>query len=349
MHQASSDTHHAAVRRWLWAVLLTIVAIVAVGGITRLTQSGLSMVRWEPLMGVLPPIGEAQWVERFAQYQQYPEYRQLRPDMTIDEFKVIFFWEYMHRLVARALGIVFLVPWLWFLWTGRLTRRLALRTLGVFVLGAAQGALGWFMVASGLVDRPSVSHFRLAAHLGLAFVIVGAVVWILCDMEAPHRQRHAAMPAPARRTLRRGATLVGVLLAVQIAWGAFVAGLDAGLGYNTFPLMGGRLVPLHAFTLEPWVANLIQHPVGVQWMHRVLGTILLIAAGGVALRARDLTTESRLRQLPMVFAATIAAQYAIGIVTLLWAVPVALASIHQLVALGLVAIWVAWMHALRAG
>ena len=339
------DAHRRALRRWLWAVLFTIVAIVVVGGITRLTQSGLSIVRWEPLMGVLPPIGDAQWTERFAQYQQYPEYRQLRPGMTLDQFKVIFFWEYLHRLVARALGVVFLVPWLVFWWTGRLTRPIALRTLGVFALGAAQGALGWFMVASGLVDRPSVSHYRLAAHLGLAFVIVGTVVWLLCELRSSIPR--ATIPGAARRALRRGAATVGVLLAVQIAWGAFVAGLDAGLAYNTFPLMAGRLVPLHAFTLDPLLANLIQHPAGVQWMHRVLGTALLIAACVVALRARALTADPPSRSLPAAFAAVIALQYALGVLTLLWVVPVSIASAHQLVALALVAIWVAWMHHLR--
>ncbi len=330
------------VGRWLWTIVVVIAAIVVVGGITRLTQSGLSIVRWEPIVGVIPPLDEAQWAERFAQYQQTPEYRQLRPDMTLAEFKPIFLWEFMHRLVARGLGLVFALPFLFFWLTGRLPRPLMRRTLVLFGLGLAQGALGWLMVASGLVDRPSVSHLRLAAHLSLAFVIVGTTVWVARDLALT---TPAQVPsAGGRQMMTRGLLGVSLLLVLQVVWGAFVAGLDAGLGYNTFPLMAGRLVPVFG---EPIARAVVHLPAGVQWMHRVLGTLLLGAAAVLAWRARRRDVDATSQRFARVLGWGIAAQYLLGVATLLLVVPVSLAVAHQAAALALVIWCVTWFHHLH--
>jgi heme a synthase len=332
-------------RRWIWLIVAVTTAIVAVGGITRLTQSGLSIVRWEPIVGVVPPLGETQWLERFEQYRQYPEYQQLRPSMTLAEFKQIFLWEYLHRLLARGLGLVFAVPFAVFWLTRRLSPPMARRALALFGLGLAQGVMGWLMVASGLIDRPSVSHLRLAAHLSLAFVIVGAAVWLARDLAvSPTR---VLLPARSVSIMTRGLGVVSVLLAAQVVWGAFVAGLDAGLGYNTFPLMAGYLVPPGVFSMHPAIAGLLHHPAGVQWMHRVLGTVLLAAAVWLAWRTQGTTADTRSRRFAWGLAGGIAAQYLLGVLTLLLVVPVSIAVAHQVMALVLVAWCVGWFHHLR--
>ena len=339
LHIPEPDRRRIA--RWLWTIVAMTAAILAVGGITRLTQSGLSIVRWEPLMGVIPPLGDAQWTERFEQYRQFPEYQQLRQAMTLAEFKTIFFWEYLHRLLARGLGVVFLVPFVVFWAKGRLTRPLLLRMLALFGLGAAQGLMGWLMVVSGLVDRPSVSHFRLAAHLCLALLIVSVAVWLARDMAVGSTR--PTLPDRTRRAMRQGTLVVGVLLWAQLAWGAFVAGLDAGLSFNTFPLMAGRLVPPHVFAPGPVVLNLLQQPPAVQWMHRVLGTLLLAATATIALRSYRGPETHSARRLAMMTLAAVIAQYVLGVLTLLWAVPLALGVAHQVTALVIVVVWVSWL------
>jgi len=330
------------IARWLWIIVAMTAAILAVGGITRLTQSGLSIVRWEPLMGVVPPLGDAQWADRFDQYRQFPEYRQLRQAMTLAEFKAIFFWEYLHRVLARGLGIVFLVPFVAFWARGRLPRPLLLRLFGLLALGAAQGVMGWLMVVSGLVDRPSVSHFRLAAHLGLALLIVSVAVWIARDMTVVAAR--TTVPRRTRQAVRRAVLAVGVLLWTQVAWGAFVAGLDAGLAFNTFPLMAGRFVPAQVFAPGPLLLNILQQPAAVQWMHRVFGTLLLIVMAGVAIRLGRTPVDRASRTFALTMLGMVAAQYLLGVLTLLWAVPLSLGVAHQVTALGLAVVWVSWLH-----
>ena len=335
-----ADRHRIA--RWLWAIVAMTAAILAVGGITRLTQSGLSIVRWEPLMGVVPPLGDAQWAERFDQYRQFPEYRQLRQAMTIAEFKTIFFWEYLHRVLARGLGVVFLVPFVAFWARGRLTRPLLIRLLALFGLGAAQGVTGWLMVISGLVDRPSVSHFRLAAHLCLALLIVSMAVWLARDLTLGSVRQ--TVPDRTRPTMRGGVFAVGVLLWAQVAWGAFVAGLDAGLAFNTFPMMAGRLLPPHVFQPGPVLLNVLQQPPAVQWMHRVLGTLLLVVTATIVFRSRLRQEDRASRRFALTMLAAVSVQYLLGVLTLLWAVPLPLGVAHQLTALTLVVVWVKWLH-----
>jgi heme a synthase len=333
-----------SVRRWVWSLAGLTFLILVIGGITRLTQSGLSMVNWEPIMGVVPPLTEAQWQETFELYRQYPEYQQLRRGMTLSEFKFIFFWEYLHRLVARTLGVVFLIPFVYFWRRGWLSRPLAARALVLFGLGALQGLMGWLMVASGLVERPSVSHFRLAAHLSLAFIIFGYGVWLARDLRIAD-----ARPAAAgtRRVPARWLVWIGGLLALQIVWGAFVAGLKAGKFLNTFPLMAGRLVPPGLVRLDPALYNFVQNPVTVQWTHRVLGTVLLLASAALFVAVRRAEPDATSRQHNVALFVLIAGQYLLGVLTLLYAVPVTLGVFHQAVAMVIIGVWVSWLHHVR--
>lgn len=329
-------------RLWLSAIAATTFVVLVLGGATRLTQSGLSIVDWQPLMGVVPPLNETDWAERFDRYRQFPEYQQLRRGMTLEQFKVIFLWEYAHRVVARLIGLVFLIPFVYFWLRGYLVRPLAYRTLALFGLGAMQGAVGWLMVSSGLVDRPSVSHYRLAAHLTLAFVIFGFSLWLARDLAlGPAR---AASTALTRRRMARGLAVVGTLLGVQIVWGAFVAGLKAGLVFNTFPLMAGRLIPAGMLTLDPAVLNFLANVAAVQWMHRLVGTALLLAAVVVVVQVRRTDVDQASRRLSTVVLSLIATQYLLGVLTLVYVVPVTLGVLHQAMALAIAGAWVGWAH-----
>jgi heme a synthase len=305
-------------RIWLWSIAAMTLAVLVVGGITRLTQSGLSIVDWRPLMGVIPPLSDAQWQETFEQYRQYPEYQLLRRGMTLDEFKFIFFWEYLHRLVARAIGVVFLVPFVFFAVRGYLNRPLALRTLGLFAL---------------------------AAHLSLAFVIFGASLWLARTLRAD-QTRPVVAPA-TKRLLHRGLVIIGVLLAAQVVWGAFVAGLKAGLIFNTFPLMGGSLVPAYMLGLEPVLRNFVENAVAVQWLHRVLGTILGLVVIGFAAVVLRTPTDPFSQRLNVLFLGLVLVQYLLGVLTLLYFVPVALGVTHQAMAMILFGVWIWWLHHVR--
>jgi heme a synthase len=328
-------------RLWLWAGALLTFVILVVGGITRLTQSGLSIVDWRPIMGVIPPLSGADWQAAFDQYRQYPEYQQLRRGMTMPEFQFIFFWEYLHRLVARLIGLVFLIPFAVFAVKGYFNRPLLRRSLVLFGLGAFQGVLGWVMVMSGLVDQPNVSHYRLAAHLSVAFAIFGICLWTAADLAD---RRPVAPPNSAGRFIRRGLYVVGGLLAVQIVWGAFVAGLKAGLVYNTFPLMGSSWLPASALSLSPAIVNFFENPIAVQWTHRVLGTVLaLVSIGLVAGMARRGAPKASLRW-GTAFLGLLVVQYVLGVFTLLYYVPVSLGVIHQATAMILFGVWLLWLH-----
>ena len=330
------------IRLWLWSIAAMTFAVVVVGGITRLTLSGLSIVDWQPLMGVIPPLSEEQWQHAFDQYRQFPEFLTWRSRMTLAEFKFIYFWEYLHRLLARSIGIVFLLPFLFFVARRWFNRPLLKRSLLLFALGAAQGVMGWIMVKSGLVDRPSVSHYRLAAHLVLAFMIFSGAVWLARDLAL--RDRRPPLAADQRRRVVSGLAAVGILLAAQIVWGAFVAGLKAGKYYPTFPLMGGRLVPPDLLWLDPAAANFIANPIAVQWVHRLLGTLLLAAVLALFVVVRRRATDPATRGFNAAFAALIVIQFALGVLTLVLRVPVALGVLHQATALVTLGVWLIWLH-----
>jgi heme a synthase len=334
-------------RLWLWSGATLTFLILIVGGITRLTQSGLSIVDWQPIMGVIPPLGEAQWQEAFDRYRQFPEYQQLRRGMSLPEFQFIFFWEYVHRVLARLIGLVFLIPFLWFWARGYLNRPMLKRALVLFGLGFLQGFMGWYMVKSGLVDQPHVSHYRLAAHLSIAFAIFGCCVWFARDLalrpgaDAPQRTE--------RRGVVLGLYLVGALLGVQIVWGALVAGLKAGRIFTTFPLMDGGWIPPHVMGMDPALLNLVANPITVQWVHRVLGTVLAVAV--IALFARAWSDRGDPRSLgwSVAFLSLILVQYLLGVLTLIHAVPVSLGVIHQAVAMVIFGVWLGWLHQERNG
>lgn len=327
--------------RWLavWAgmVLLTVV----IGGVTRLTESGLSITEWRPVSGVIPPLSAQDWNDAFARYQQIPEYQQLNRGMTLPEFKRIFLWEYGHRLWARLVGLVLAGPLAWFLVRRRLTRPLARRLVLILTLTGAQGALGWFMVQSGLTERTDVSQYRLAAHLGLALVIYVLTVWTAADLLAPPR------PGDARdRRVALAATWLAALVFLTAIAGAFVAGLDAGRVYNTFPLMGGRLVPPGYGQLTPAWRNLFENAAAAQFNHRLLAALGLVAVVAVWGWARR-RLAGRGRWMLDLLLAVATLQVALGVGTLLLVVPVWLAALHQGGAVLLLTAGVLLLHAAR--
>ena len=301
---------------WLFACAALTFAMVVVGGITRLTESGLSIVEWQPLVGALPPLSQADWEALFAKYRETPQFGKVFPDMGLDGFKNIFWWEYLHRLLGRTIGLVFFLPYLWFLFRRKLTGSLARKLAGVFVLGALQGAMGWYMVTSGLVDDPRVSHFRLTAHLGLALLIFSAEFWLALGLLGKEEQESSARAFPL---------LVAGLIFLMALSGGFVAGLRAGHAYNSFPLMNGHLVPPEAFMLEPWWRNFFWNVAAVQLAHRAIFWLLLILVPLLWWGARRTSGRLAAHHLLGMFLL----QATLGISTLLLSVPVALAAAHQ--------------------
>jgi heme a synthase len=335
-----SRLHGRALRLWLFAVAALVLAMVLVGGATRLTESGLSITQWQPVMGALPPLSEAQWQAEFHAYQQIPQYHELNQGMSLDAFKTIFWWEWSHRLVGRLLGVAILLPLLWFLWRGWIERGLRGRLWLIFGLVALQGAVGWWMVASGLADRVEVSQYRLATHLVLACVIYVAILWTALRLGRETR-------APASARIRAGA--VGLLLLVfgQIYLGALVAGLRAGYIYNTWPLIDGALVPdaSRLFSISPLWRNFFENVLTVQFDHRMLAyAIWLLAAWHVVDAARTTQRGAALSGALALFA-TVTIQAALGITTLLEVVPLPLALMHQ--ATAMLVLTVAVIHAER--
>jgi len=374
---ASPD--RAAVRVWLYVIALLIVAMVAIGGATRLTGSGLSITEWKPIHGVIPPLSDTEWQEEFAKYRQIPEYKLVNQGMTLAEFKTIFWWEWTHRFLGRFIGIAFLIPFLFFWATGRLERRLLPKLAAIFVLGGLQGAVGWWMVASGLSVRTDVSQYRLAIHLTLACAILAYVLWVargiggaaepaprLLPREAGeedhakhggggsreagawgrpvHRLRRSPSPAaPGRiKSLRWMAGAILGLALLQIFLGGLVAGLDAGLAFNTWPTMDGELVPTGLFIMEPLWRNFFENPVAVQFDHRLIAYLLFAAVIVHAVQAKG--TAAARTALLLVF--LVALQAAFGIATLLHAVPLPLALFHQLGAVAVLTLAVIHLRAI---
>ena len=324
------------VRLWLLAVAALMVVVVLVGGATRLTESGLSIVEWKPVVGVLPPLSVADWQAEFQKYQAIPQYRQLNHGMTLAEFKTIFWWEWTHRLLARTVGFVFLLPFLYFLWRGWIERGLRARLWLIFGMGGALGAVGWWMVSSGLTQRVSVSQYRLAFHLTLACAIYAAIVWT-----AQRLVPRPAVAAPLR--LRASAIGLVVLVVVQIYLGALVAGLDAGLTYNTWPLMDGRFIPDGLFFETPLWRNFFENILTVQFNHRMAAYLLLLAA---LLHAADALRNAKgASSGALALAGAVTIQALIGIATLLHQTPISLALMHQ--GMALVVMTVAVVHAER--
>jgi cytochrome c oxidase assembly protein subunit 15 len=316
--------HNRSVQRiWLAIVLVAIFALVLVGGATRLTDSGLSITEWKPVHGVIPPMSEAEWQEELELYRQIPEYQLINKGMSLDEFKTIYWWEWAHRLLARGVGVLFGVPFLFFLATGRVEKRLRWPLFGLLVLGGLQGAVGWWMVASGLVDRVDVSQYRLATHLTLACLIFAAIVWVMRGL-APH----SADPVPSDG-LKRGAGWLAGLVLVQIYLGGLVAGLDAGLASSTWPLMNGAIVPEGLLEISPAWRNFFENELTVQFVHRMGGYLLFALALWHMLASIKRGAGSTHCRRSIVLFGMITIQALIGIVVILTQVPVSWALMHQ--------------------
>jgi cytochrome c oxidase assembly protein subunit 15 len=332
---------HPSVIRWLVLVAAMIFIMVVIGGLTRLTESGLSMVEWKPLSGWLPPMNEADWQALFAKYQATPQFHKQFPDLTVSGFKGIFWLEFIHRVWGRLIGVVFFLGFVYLLIRRRLTLAMTPHLIVLFVLGGLQGALGWYMVASGLVDRPSVSHYRLAAHLATAIVIYVYVLWFMFGLVSPRVEEREGSG------LRAGGRIVFVLIGLTIIWGAFVAGLDAGKIYNTFPRMGGQWFPTDYFAKPGFFANFVSNPVAVQFNHRVLAITTVTAVFLLWCATMIRAEQPGVRGAASMLLLAVLCQAGLGIATLLTAVPVWLGVLHQASAMIVVtaAVWLA--HSFR--
>ena len=337
--ERAARSRHAVVC-WLLTLAGLVLAMVVLGGITRLHHAGLSIVDWRPLVGVLPPFGEEAWQALFADYKRFPEYQEINRGMTLDEFKGIFWLEYAHRLLGRIVGIVFILPFLWFLIRRAFDRPLALKVLAIGILGGLQGLLGWYMVQSGLVDQPDVSPYRLAAHLGLAVAIYGCLMWVALGILMDGTVERVRQV----RRWRGAAWAATGLVFITILSGAFVAGNDAGLAYNTFPLMADAIVPPDIFRIEPLWRNFFENVPLVQLDHRLLAMLTALVVVLLWAAALRWLGPAPARIALHAAAGAVLGQFVLGIVTLLTFVPVPLGAAHQV---GAMAVFTAILVALR--
>jgi heme a synthase len=314
--------HVRGLRIWLGVIAVLIVAMVLVGGATRLTDSGLSITEWQPIIGAIPPLTEAHWQAAFEAYQKIPEYTEINRGMSLEAFKSIYWWEWAHRFLGRFIGLVFLLPFIAFWIAGYIPRKLMPRLLGLFVLGGLQGALGWYMVKSGLVDRTDVSQYRLAAHFGVAVLIFGYTLWLLFGLGA--EQKRARFGAASLV-----ATAVLALVYLQLLAGALVAGIDGGLGFNTWPLINGAFIPSGLGEASPWYLNLFENPLTVQFDHRMLGYAVVVATIAQALWLALKGAGQTLIGSSLMLAVAALLQATLGVWTLLLAVPIELGLTHQ--------------------
>jgi len=320
------------VSNWLFTVAFMVFAMAVIGAITRLTESGLSIAEWKPLSGALPPLNVAEWERVFALYKDTPQYREVFSGMTLAEFKGIFWWEWIHRFWGRIIGLAFALPMLWFWARGALTPRLKRLSVILLLLGGLQGAVGWFMVASGLVDQPSVSHYRLALHLGLALFLFAMLLYTgLIARQTPQVE--------VKRGLRAHGVATLGMLTLTIIWGAFVAGLDAGRIYNEWPLMGGHFLPAEAGDMLPLWLNAFENHALVQFIHRWLAVITAVMVLALALRSRRVTPK-----LALALGLMALVQPLLGIVTLLTNVHVHVAATHQAGGIILLGLMVGWLY-----
>jgi cytochrome c oxidase assembly protein subunit 15 len=356
------ESSRRAVQLWLMLCMALVACMVMLGGVTRLTNSGLSIVEWRPITGTLPPLSEAQWQEELQKYRQSPEYRQVNKGMSLEEFKGIFWLEYLHRLLGRMVGLAFFAPWLYFTVTQAMSRRFSLRMLGIFALGGMQGLMGWLMVKSGLNDDPMVSPFRLAAHLSLAFAIFCLLLLAFLSLNPRPVEPAVAPEASGKRLhpLRKAGFALLAVIIVQILLGAFVAGLDAGLTYQTWPLMDGQWVPDGLWLMEPWYLNPFENITMVQFNHRMMAIAVATAVIGFWWYGSRFALSPALHRLSHGLLGLTALQFGLGIASLLHLVPVrgvhllpeywfpvSVAALHQLVALFLLATLAALLYGLK--
>ncbi|MDQ5906444.1 MAG: heme a synthase [Pseudomonadota bacterium] len=322
--------NYSAARRqiaaWLFACSAMVFAILVVGGVTRLTHSGLSIVEWQPIVGVIPPLNQVEWEETFDKYKKTPEYQQVNHQMSLDEFKGIFYWEYWHRVLGRLIGIAFFVPFLYFWLRKKIEPGLTPKLLGIFLLGGLQGGMGWYMVKSGLVDDPRVSQYRLTAHLSIAFLIFISMMWVALGLVA---ERARSSADAALRKMQRVGFWLCILVGYMVVTGGFVAGIRAGKAYNTFPLMNGHIVPPEIFMIDPWYLNFFNNMATTQFNHRLGAWLLAFIVPWFWYRLRATPVSVRARNVATLLLLVLAAQITLGIATLLMAVPVPLGAAHQ--------------------
>jgi cytochrome c oxidase assembly protein subunit 15 len=320
--------HVRALRLWLGALAALIVAMILIGGATRLTDSGLSITEWQPIIGAVPPLSETDWQQAFDSYRKIPEYIELKAGMSLGTFKTIYWWEWAHRFLGRLIGIAFFVPFVVFWFAGYIPRALLPRLVGLFLLGGLQGAVGWYMVKSGLVERTDVSQYRLAAHFGIALLILGYTLWLLFGLG--HEKLPARVRAGSRaRSASWVAGLVLALIFVQLLAGALVAGLDAGMGFNTWPLINGAFVPSGLGEASPAHLNLFENPLTVQFDHRMLGYAVVVVALSQLLWLAVRGAPQVLLGSALTLALLAVLQATLGVWTLLLAVPITLGLAHQ--------------------
>lgn len=312
---------------WLLTGCFLIFIMVLVGGITRLTNSGLSMVEWNLLMGTIPPLNEAEWQIAFEKYKQFPEYQMVNYHFTLEEFKPIFFWEYLHRVLGRLVGLVFIIPFIYFLIRKMISKELLPKLLLLLLMGGFQGFLGWYMVKSGLNKDPDVSHFRLAMHLTTAFLTFSYTLWVALDLMYPNKVKGAF------KAIKSGALVLLFVTIVQIVWGAFVAGLNAGKVYNTWPLMGDQIVADAVTAMTPLWMNFVEGLAGVQFIHRYMAYVVVGLVIFLALKAKNNAISTSQRGGIRFLVGMVSIQFVLGIITLLLGVPVWLGVLHQVCAL----------------
>lgn len=318
---------HKPIAIWLLICCAMVFAMIVVGGVTRLTNSGLSMVDWQPIMGTIPPLSQEDWNETFQKYQGSPEYQKVNKGMTVEEFKGIFWWEYFHRLLGRLIGLVFFIPFVYFLIKKRIDRPLGIKLAGIFILGGLQGLMGWYMVMSGLVNDPHVSQYRLTAHLGLAFIIYAALFWVAIGLLFPKTESHNQ--SDPLKGLRHFSASLTTLIFIMILSGGFVAGIHAGRAYNTFPLMNGHIIPPEIFMLEPWYLNFFENMATVQFDHRLIAWLLAFLIPLFWFRARAYPISASVKRASNLLLIMLVIQISLGIATLLHVVPLHLAASHQ--------------------
>jgi len=343
-----SSTSHPIQRQYdrqiaLWLILCAgvIFGMILLGGVTRLTESGLSMVEWRPLMGIVPPLNEAQWIEVFNKYRQFPEYQKVNMGMSLEDFQYIFMYEYLHRVLGRIIGVLFFFPMIYFALRGRVKAGLMPKLWLLFVLGGCQGLLGWYMVKSGLVDRPDVSQYRLTAHLGLAFLIYAYMVWVIFDLLMPAARASTAVFARSSKGLV-------ALIFLMILSGGFVAGTNAGFSYPTWPKMGPTFIPEGLYSTTPFWLAMFEDVTTIQFNHRMFAYLLVVLVTMFAVKVIAARPNDRSRLASVLILAALAAQVILGISTLLLHVPIPLAAAHQGGAVVLLSAGLFFAHSLRS-
>ena len=338
------EQHHKQIALWLFACCGMIFLMVVIGGLTRLTGSGLSMVEWAPIMGWIPPLNDTEWVATFQKYQTSPQFRQVNSEMDLVGFKGIFWLEFIHRVIGRLTGVVFLLPLIYFSIRGRVPKSIVPKLVSMFVLGGLQGVLGWYMVKSGLVDQPHVSPYRLTAHLGLAFLLYAMILWTALDLYITHKEGGGSGPSGGLRPL---SWAVALMAFTTILSGGFVAGVKAGFHYNTFPLMDGRWFPDNYWFLEPEWVNWFENTAAVQWNHRVLAMVTFLFIVVFWLHSRRVKLPAKVELGFTLLMGMAFIQISLGISTLLLYVPTPLASAHQAGALVLLTLALTVVQLLR--